>query len=190
MISRISKNIKYNIFLSFDIEGPRRLLLRVFPNVYFPNILVLGHDSCQPVSSSLSLFRTSRIGENTGENARAPENKRGKKAEGRDVEEEGNNVGDNARTGPEQMWLSISGRRPVFVSTKTTPFPPFRLSISPVSLSSNCDTVKFSRRYERQRGTRRGREEKVEIREDASLWTYVGGKRCWLVSGSNYRVVR
>lgn len=84
MISRISKNIKYNIFLSFDIEGPRRLLLRVFPNVYFPNILVLGHDSCtrQPVSSSLPLFRTSRIGENTGENARAPENKREKRERG------------------------------------------------------------------------------------------------------------
>lgn len=105
MISRISKNIKYNIFLSFDIERPRRLLLRVFPNVYFPNILVLGHDSCtrQPVSSSLPLFRTPPSGENTEENARAPENKRGKKGEGRDVEEEGNNVGDNARTGPEQM---------------------------------------------------------------------------------------
>lgn len=104
MISCISKNIKYNIFLSFDIERLRRLFL-LFQNVYFPNILVLGHDSCtrQPVSSSLHLFRTSRIGENTGENARTPENKRGKKAEGRDVEEEGNNVGDNARTGPEQM---------------------------------------------------------------------------------------
>lgn len=106
MISRIGKNIKYNIFLSFDIERPRRLLLLVFPNVYFPNILVSRPRFLYALTSFFLpppvSYPTKRY-ENTEENARAPENKRGKKGEGKDVEEEGNNVGDNARTGPEQM---------------------------------------------------------------------------------------
>lgn len=65
------------------------------------------------------------------------------------------------------MWLSISGRRPLFYQN-------YPFSSSPVSLSSNCDTVKFSRRYE-ARGE--GGKERDELREDTSLLsTCVGGK--------------
>lgn len=80
---------------------PPRVSKRIFPEYFSsrPRFLYASTSFFLPPPVS---YPTKRY-ENTEENARAPENKRGKKGEGRDVEEEGNNVGDNARTGPEQM---------------------------------------------------------------------------------------
>lgn len=105
MISRISKNIKYNIFFIVRHRTTAAPLppfpKRIFPEYFSsrPRFLYASTSFFLPPPVS---YPTKRY-ENTEENARAPENKRGKKGEGRDVEEEGNNVGDNARTGLEQM---------------------------------------------------------------------------------------
>lgn len=80
---------------------PPRVSKRIFPE-YFSSRLRFLYASTSFFLPPPVSYPTKRY-ENTEENARAPENKRGKKGEGRDVEEEGNNVGDNARTGPEQM---------------------------------------------------------------------------------------
>lgn len=105
--------------------------------------------------------------------------------------------GNNARTGLEQMWLSISGVAPALKLTSRG-WCMGGKGWWGVSLvyrnSSPAHAVKFARRYVKRRATRHGEQKVAEIREvlyRCQQPRNAGGVRGWpTIYRSNYRVVR